>query len=99
MEEAQDESFYYTLYSLIAPDTPFRFFQGKAGHILPIHNINALLGGMFKFAGSMIAASIVQGGRRVRLMHIYKLKTYMMCMLLQRLMTYQTQLLLTLLSR
>ena len=50
------------LRSLIAPDTPFRLFEGKAGHILPIHNIDALMGGMFKFCGNMIAASIAQGG-------------------------------------
>ena len=48
--------------SLIAPDTPFRLFEGKAGHILPIYNIDALMGAMFKFSGNMIAASIVQGG-------------------------------------
>ena len=47
--------------SLIAPDTPFRLFEGEAGHILSIHNIDALMGGMFKFAGNMITASIVQG--------------------------------------
>ena len=48
--------------SLIAPDTPFRLFEGKAGLKLPIHNIDALRGGMFKFAGNMISASIIQGG-------------------------------------
>ena len=55
------EFFTLLLRSLIFPDTPFRLFEGKAGHILPIHNIDALMRGMFKFAGNMIAASIVQG--------------------------------------
>lgn len=56
------EFFSILIQSLTSPECPIRLFEGRPGHLLPLHNIDALLGGMYKFAGNMIAASILQEG-------------------------------------
>ena len=39
-----------------------RFFEGRPGRYLPIHNLDALVGGLFQVCDQIIAASALQGG-------------------------------------
>ena len=50
------------LQQMTSAAAPARLFEGPPGRYLPIHNIDALLGGLFKVAGQIIAASAFQGG-------------------------------------
>jgi hypothetical protein len=56
------EFFSLLLKKLLCPTSPIRFFEGRPGRYLPIHNVDALVGGLFKVCGQIIAASALQGG-------------------------------------
>lgn len=47
---------------IVSPSVPVRLFEGPPGRLLPMHNIDALMGGLFKVAGQIISASALQGG-------------------------------------
>ena len=36
------------LKKLLSPTSPMRFFEGRPGRYLPIHNLDALVGGLFQ---------------------------------------------------
>ena len=42
--------------------TDFQLFEGSAGHLLPTHNLPALINRHYNCIGKMISASILQGG-------------------------------------
>ena len=50
------------LKKLLSPTSPITFFEGRPGRYLPIHNLDALVGGLFPVCGQIIAASALQGG-------------------------------------
>ena len=50
------------LKSLVSPTESVRLFEERPGRYLPMHNMDALMGGLYKVAGQMIAASALQGG-------------------------------------
>ena len=56
------EYFTLLLKSLLSPLTQFKLFEGTSFIVQPLHNTDALRASMFKVAGRMIAASIVNGG-------------------------------------
>ena len=56
------EYFTLLLKSLLSPLTQFKLFEGTSCIVQPLHNTDALRASMFKVAGRMIAASIVNGG-------------------------------------
>ena len=56
------EFFSLLLKSLVSPTESVRLFEGRPGRYLPMHNMDALMGGLYKVAGRMIAASALQGG-------------------------------------
>ena len=56
------EYFTLLLQMLISPSSPVRLFEGRDSSILPMHNMDAIRAGMFKVAGRMITASVINGG-------------------------------------
>ena len=42
--------------------TNFQLFEGPTGHLLPTHNVPALIDKQYYYIGKMMAASILQGG-------------------------------------
>jgi len=56
------EYFTLLLKSLLSPLTQFKLFEGTSFTVQPLHNTDSLRASMFKVAGRMIAASIVNGG-------------------------------------
>ena len=52
------------LREFLSPSAPIRLFEGPQGRYLPMHNMDALMGGLFNIAGQIIAASALQGGPR-----------------------------------
>ena len=56
------EYFSLLMKELVSPYAPFRLFEGSDRRLLPMHNTDALWGGLFKVAGRMIVSSIINGG-------------------------------------
>ena len=56
------EFFSLLLKTMVSPTAPVRLFEGRTGRYLPMHNMDALVGGLFKVCGQIIAASVLQGG-------------------------------------
>ena len=56
------EYFSLLLHCIVSPSSPCRLFEGRSSFILPMHNVDAIRAGLFKVAGRMIMASIVNGG-------------------------------------
>ena len=56
------EYFPLLLKSILSPCTQINLFEGTSFIVQPLHNTDALRASMFKVAGRMIAASIVNGG-------------------------------------
>ena len=48
------------LQSLVSPTERVRLFEGHPGRYLPMHNMDALMGELYKVARQMIAASVLQ---------------------------------------
>lgn len=55
------EYFSLLLKELVSPSGLVRLFEGQQNRLLPMHNTDALRGGLFKVAGRMIASSIING--------------------------------------
>ena len=56
------EFFSLLLQKMLSPTSQYRLFEGRPGRYLPMHNLDALVGGLFKVYGQIIAASALQGG-------------------------------------
>lgn len=55
------EYFTLLLKELVSPTGSIRLFEGQENRLVPMHNTDALRGGLFKVAGRMIASSIING--------------------------------------
>ena len=55
------EYFTLLLKELVSPSSSIRLFEGQENRLIPMHNTDALRGGIFKVAGRMIASSIING--------------------------------------
>ena len=55
------EYFSLLLKELVHPSGSVRLFEGQQNRLLPMHNTDALRGGLFKVAGRIIASSIING--------------------------------------
>lgn len=55
------EYFTLLLKELVSPSSSIRLFEGQENRLVPMHNTDALRGGIFKVAGRMIASSIING--------------------------------------
>ena len=56
------EFFSLLLQKMLSPTSQYRLLEGRPGRYLPMHNLDALVGGLFKVYGQIIAASALQGG-------------------------------------
>ena len=55
------EYFTILLKELVSPSSSIRLFEGQENRLVPMHNTDALRGGLFKVAGRMISSSIING--------------------------------------
>ena len=55
------EYFTLLLNCLVSPGNFVKLFEGSEGHLLPMHNTDALRASLYKVAGRMIATSILNG--------------------------------------
>ena len=56
------EFFTLLMRELLSPSADIRLFEGRNLYHLPLHNTDALRSNLFKVAGRMVTASVIQGG-------------------------------------